>query len=129
MSSGELALKRALDLVLASALLIALAPLFLAVALLIKLESKGPVIFSQRRKGFNGREFTIFKFRTMNVLEDGHVIPQTRKNDPRVTRVGRVLRATSIDELPQLLNVRATGTCRWSGRARTPSPTTTAISR
>ena len=105
LSSGELALKRALDLVLASALLIALAPLFLVVALLIKLESAGPVIFSQRRKGFNGREFTIFKFRTMNVLEDGHVIPQTRKNDPRVTRVGRVLRATSIDELPQLLNV------------------------
>ena len=105
LSSDELALKRALDLVLASALLIALAPLFLAVALLIKFESAGPVIFSQRRKGFNGREFTIFKFRTMNVLEDGHVIHQTRKNDPRVTRVGRILRATSIDELPQLLNV------------------------
>jgi undecaprenyl-phosphate galactose phosphotransferase/putative colanic acid biosynthesis UDP-glucose lipid carrier transferase len=105
LSSGELALKRALDLMLASVLLVALAPLFLVVALLIKLESQGPVIFSQRRKGFNGREFKIFKFRTMNVLEDGHVIPQTRKNDPRVTRVGRVLRATSIDELPQLLNV------------------------
>jgi undecaprenyl-phosphate galactose phosphotransferase/putative colanic acid biosynthesis UDP-glucose lipid carrier transferase len=105
LSSGELALKRALDLILASALLIAVAPLFLVIALLIKLESAGPVIFSQRRKGFNGRTFTIFKFRTMNVLEDGHVIPQTRRNDPRVTRVGRILRATSIDELPQLLNV------------------------
>jgi undecaprenyl-phosphate galactose phosphotransferase/putative colanic acid biosynthesis UDP-glucose lipid carrier transferase len=105
LSSGELALKRALDLVLAGALLVALAPLFLVVALLIKLESRGPVIFSQRRKGFNGREFKIFKFRTMNVLEDGNVIAQTRRNDPRVTRVGRILRATSIDELPQLLNV------------------------
>jgi undecaprenyl-phosphate galactose phosphotransferase/putative colanic acid biosynthesis UDP-glucose lipid carrier transferase len=102
---SELALKRALDLILASALLIALAPLLLVVAALIRLESRGPVIFSQRRKGFNGREFTIFKFRTMNVLEDGNVIPQTRRNDPRVTRVGRILRATSIDELPQLLNV------------------------
>ena len=105
LSPAELALKRALDLVLASALLIALAPLFFVVGMLIKLESPGPVIFSQRRKGFNGRKFTIFKFRTMNVLEDGHVIPQTRRNDPRVTRVGRILRATSIDELPQLINV------------------------
>jgi undecaprenyl-phosphate galactose phosphotransferase/putative colanic acid biosynthesis UDP-glucose lipid carrier transferase len=105
LSSGELALKRALDLVLASALVIALVPLFFAVAALIKLETPGPVIFSQRRKGFNGREFKIFKFRTMNVLEDGHVIPQARRHDPRTTRVGRILRATSIDELPQLLNV------------------------
>jgi undecaprenyl-phosphate galactose phosphotransferase/putative colanic acid biosynthesis UDP-glucose lipid carrier transferase len=105
LSASEMALKRALDLVLASVMLMALAPLFFLVAMLIKLESPGPVIFSQRRKGFNGREFTIFKFRTMSVLEDGHVIPQTRRNDPRVTRVGRILRATSIDELPQLLNV------------------------
>ena len=81
-------------------------PAFLAaVAILIRLESPGPLIFRQRRKGFNGREFTIFKFRTMNVLEDGRVIPQARRNDPRVTRVGRILRATSIDELPQLINV------------------------
>jgi undecaprenyl-phosphate galactose phosphotransferase/putative colanic acid biosynthesis UDP-glucose lipid carrier transferase len=105
LSSAELALKRALDLVLASALAIALVPLFVVVAMLIKLESKGPVIFSQRRKGFNGREFNIFKFRTMHVLEDGHVISQARRNDPRVTRVGRLLRITSADELPQLLNV------------------------
>jgi lipopolysaccharide/colanic/teichoic acid biosynthesis glycosyltransferase len=63
------------------------------------------VIFRQRRKGFNGREFTIFKFRTMSVLEDGRVIEQARRNDPRVTRIGRILRAASIDELPQLINV------------------------
>jgi undecaprenyl-phosphate galactose phosphotransferase/putative colanic acid biosynthesis UDP-glucose lipid carrier transferase len=73
--------------------------------MLIKLESPGPVIFSQRRRGFNGREFTLFKFRTMQVLEDGRVIPQARRNDPRVTRFGRILRATSIDELPQLINI------------------------
>jgi undecaprenyl-phosphate galactose phosphotransferase/putative colanic acid biosynthesis UDP-glucose lipid carrier transferase len=105
LSKAELALKGTLDLMLASALLIVLAPLFLVVAMLIKLESRGPVIFSQRRKGFNGREFKIFKFRTMNVLEDGHVLPQARRNDSRVTRLGRFLRTTSIDELPQLLNV------------------------
>jgi undecaprenyl-phosphate galactose phosphotransferase/putative colanic acid biosynthesis UDP-glucose lipid carrier transferase len=105
LSLAELALKRALDLALAGALLIALVPVFLVVAILIKLESRGPVIFSQRRKGFNGHEFKIFKFRTMNVLEDGQVVRQAQRNDPRVTRVGWLLRTTSIDELPQLLNV------------------------
>ncbi len=105
LSSAELALKRTLDLVLASASFVALIPLFLVVAMLIKLESPGPVIFSQRRQGFNGREFKIFKFRTMNVLEDDQIVPQARRGDPRVTRVGRLLRRTSIDELPQLFNV------------------------
>ena len=98
-------MKRALDVVLAGGLLIALAPLLAAVSVLIKLESPGPLIFRQRRKGFNGREFTIFKFRTMKVLEDGSVIHQACRNDPRVTHVGRILRATSIDEMPQLINV------------------------
>jgi Undecaprenyl-phosphate glucose phosphotransferase len=105
LSSSELALKRAIDVILASGLLLILAPLLALVSLLVRLETRGPVIFRQRRKGFNAREFTIFKFRTMNVLEDGSVIQQARKNDTRVTRVGRVLRATSIDELPQLINV------------------------
>jgi undecaprenyl-phosphate galactose phosphotransferase/putative colanic acid biosynthesis UDP-glucose lipid carrier transferase len=105
LSPGELALKRALDVIVATGLLVVLAPLFTAVALLTRLESSAPVIFRQRRKGFNGREFTIFKFRTMNVLENGRDIPQARRNDPRVTRLGRILRATSIDELPQLVNV------------------------
>jgi lipopolysaccharide/colanic/teichoic acid biosynthesis glycosyltransferase len=71
----------------------------------IKLESAGPLIFKQRRRGFNGREFTIYKLRTMTVLEDGPHIRQAERNDRRVTRVGSVLRRTSIDELPQLLNV------------------------
>lgn len=105
LSWAELSLKQTLDVILASLLLVALAPLFAVVCVMIKLESRGPLIFRQQRKGFNGREFTILKFRTMNVLENGGVIPQARRNDPRVTRVGRILRATSIDELPQLINV------------------------
>jgi undecaprenyl-phosphate galactose phosphotransferase/putative colanic acid biosynthesis UDP-glucose lipid carrier transferase len=105
LSSGELALKRGLDVIVAGGMLAILAPLLAIVALFIKFESSGPLIFRQRRKGFNGREFTIYKFRTMNVLEDGPVIAQARRKDPRVTRVGRILRATSIDELPQLMNV------------------------
>lgn len=105
LTSDELATKRIFDLVFASTLLLALVPLFLVVGLLIKLDSRGPMIFSQRRRGFNGHEFKIFKFRTMNVLEDGQVVAQARRNDPRVTRVGRILRSASIDELPQLLNV------------------------
>ena len=71
----------------------------------IKLDSPGPVIFRQKRGGFDNREFTIFKFRTMTVLEDAGVVAQARREDPRVTRVGRALRRTSVDELPQLLNV------------------------
>jgi undecaprenyl-phosphate galactose phosphotransferase/putative colanic acid biosynthesis UDP-glucose lipid carrier transferase len=105
LSSTELAVKRAADLFLAVALSVLLSPLIVLIVLLIKIESRGPVIFRQRRKGFNGYEFSIYKFRTMNVLEDGSVIRQARRNDPRVTRVGRLLRVTSLDELPQLINV------------------------
>ena len=105
LSPGELAVKRILDVVLAGGLLIALLPFLLLVSILIKLESPGPVIFRQRRQGFNGRQFTIFKFRSMKVLEDGRIIHQACQNDTRVTRIGRFLRATSIDELPQLINV------------------------
>jgi Undecaprenyl-phosphate glucose phosphotransferase len=105
LSPGELTLKRMIDLAFCSTSLLLLAPLLATVALAIKLDSPGPVIFSQRRRGFNGREFKVHKFRTMTVLEDGAVIPQTKRTDARVTRLGRVLRATSIDELPQLINV------------------------
>jgi exopolysaccharide biosynthesis polyprenyl glycosylphosphotransferase len=77
----------------------------LMTAILIKCTSTGPVLFRQTRNGFNGRAFKIYKFRTMRVLEDGPIILQARRNDPRVTPVGRWLRKTSIDELPQLLNV------------------------
>lgn len=105
LSRMELSQKRALDIAVSSLALTVLLPLFAAIALLIKLDSKGPVIFRQRRNGFGGREFTIFKFRSMSVMEDGAQITQAQKNDKRVTRVGRVLRATSLDELPQVVNV------------------------
>ena len=105
LSLQELAIKRALDLVIAGTILIAIAPLLAMVSLLIKLNSPGPVIFRQRRKGFNGSEFVIYKFRTMNVLEDGPAFRQAQRDDARVTRIGRILRVTSIDELPQLVNV------------------------
>ncbi|MDA9453635.1 UDP-phosphate glucose phosphotransferase [Bradyrhizobium sp. CCBAU 21359] len=101
----ERALKRALDLVGASFALLVFAPVMLVTAILIKLSSTGPVFFRQTRNGFNGRAFRIFKFRTMRVIEDGPTIRQAQKNDPRVTGIGKWLRKTSIDELPQLLNV------------------------
>ncbi len=74
-------------------------------AFAIKLDGPGPVIFRQRRKGFNGQEFVMLKFRTMSVQEDGEVVSQAVRHDPRVTPIGQVLRSASIDELPQLLNV------------------------
>ncbi|WP_407121669.1 undecaprenyl-phosphate glucose phosphotransferase [Bradyrhizobium sp. STM 3561] len=105
LSWRERALKRALDLVGASLALFVFAPVMLATAILIKLSSKGPVFFRQTRHGFGGRAFRILKFRTMHVLEDGPTIVQAQKNDPRVTGIGKWLRRTSIDELPQLFNV------------------------
>ena len=105
MSGSERALKRATDLVFAATGLVFLAPFLLAVSLAIRLDSRGPVIFRQRRCGFDNREFVIFKFRTMTVLEDGASIVQAKPDDRRVTRIGKFLRRTSIDELPQLLNV------------------------
>lgn len=97
--------KRAMDLLTASLSILVLLPLFALVALVIKWDTPGPVIFKQRRNGFDQRTFTIFKFRTMSVMEDDGTIPQARRDDSRVTRVGRLLRRTSIDELPQLMNV------------------------
>ena len=103
----ERACKRALDILIASLVLALLTPMMVLVAVLIKLESRGPILFMQTRNGFNGRPFRICKFRTMCVLEDGSAIRQATKNDPRVTRLGRILRRTNIDELPQLFNVFA----------------------
>lgn len=98
-------LKRILDITLASLAIVTLSPLLAIVALAIKLDSPGPVIFRQRRIGFNGLEFVIWKFRTMTVLEDGPIVKQAQQKDDRVTRVGRALRKSSIDELPQFFNV------------------------
>jgi len=112
----QLVMKRALDILLSLSLLILVAPLLLAVAVLIKLTSPGPVLFVQKRVGLNKRTFNICKFRTMvanaesKLIEIEHLNEVTGpvfkiKNDPRVTPLGRFLRKTSIDELPQLFNV------------------------
>jgi lipopolysaccharide/colanic/teichoic acid biosynthesis glycosyltransferase len=101
------ALKRLLDLAVAVPMLLVTAPLLLAIALWIRLDSKGPVLFRQTRLGLRGRPFGIVKFRTMNVVEDGACVVQAARNDARVTRAGTFLRASSLDELPQLLNVIA----------------------
>ena len=97
--------KRALDLAVALPAVLITAPLFAVLALLIKLDSKGPVFFRQTRIGFRGRAFDILKFRSMRVLENGDTVVQATKQDPRVTRIGRFLRASSLDELPQLINI------------------------
>jgi len=105
LSPTEQAVKRIVDVVVAVTALVILAPLMVAVAIAIKLDSDGPVFFRQTRHGFNGRPFGIYKFRSMTVMENGEVVRQARKNDNRVTRVGYWIRRLSIDELPQLINV------------------------
>jgi len=107
LTATERGMKRLFDLAVAGLMIALLSPLMLITALLIKIDSSGPVLFRQRRNGFNGSVFSIYKFRTMRVLEDGNRIAQATKGDPRVTRLGRWLRRTSIDELPQLFNVIA----------------------
>lgn len=98
-------LKRAEDLVLASLILVFISPILLAIAAAVKLTSPGPVIFTQRRYGLDGRVFRVWKFRTMSVCEDGERFVQASRGDARVTPLGAFLRRTSLDELPQFLNV------------------------
>jgi Undecaprenyl-phosphate glucose phosphotransferase len=102
---SELMLKRLFDVTVAAGVLIVLAPLLAATALMILIDTGRPIFFRQRRYGFNQHEFRIIKFRTMTTLDDGEVVQQARRNDPRVTRLGRFLRKWNIDELPQLINV------------------------
>ena len=97
--------KRAFDLVIASIGLLAISPVMLACALLVKLSSPGPVFFRQRRYGLDGKEILVWKFRSMRTCDNGPVVAQATKDDPRITTVGRILRKTSLDELPQLFNV------------------------
>jgi putative colanic acid biosynthesis UDP-glucose lipid carrier transferase len=97
--------KRAFDLVVASCALAVLGLPMLAVAIAIKLTSRGPVFFRQRRYGLDGREILVWKFRSMTVCEDGHQVTQAKQQDSRVTPFGAFIRRTSIDELPQLFNV------------------------
>jgi len=116
MNGPSLALKRIFDIVGALVLLLCFSPLFLVIAIAIKLDSPGPVLFKRRMAGRKGRPFTILKFRTMvnnahQLLEENPGLLREYQgrlkinNDPRATRVGRVLRKTTIDELPQLVNV------------------------
>ncbi len=97
--------KRTSDIVLSLLIIALISPLLVLIALAIKLSSPGPVLFRQRRYGLDGREIVVYKFRSMTVMEDGESIKQAEKGDPRITRLGAFLRATSLDELPQFYNV------------------------
>jgi Undecaprenyl-phosphate glucose phosphotransferase len=105
LSTAERLVKRAIDILIGLLALTFFVPILVITALAIKFDGKGPILFLQNRKGFNGRQFVMFKFRTMTVQENGDVVTQASRNDPRVTRIGRLLRTASIDELPQLINV------------------------
>jgi putative colanic acid biosynthesis UDP-glucose lipid carrier transferase len=98
-------IKRASDIVLSLLILALISPLLLLIAMAIKLDSPGPIIFKQRRYGLDGEEILVYKFRSMRVCEDGDTIQQAQKNDSRVTRIGAFLRRNSMDELPQFVNV------------------------
>jgi putative colanic acid biosysnthesis UDP-glucose lipid carrier transferase len=97
--------KRVSDFVLAALILLLISPLMLAIACGVKLSSRGPVLFKQRRYGLDGKRIVVYKFRTMTVAEDGDLVRQATKNDSRVTRFGAFLRRASLDELPQFINV------------------------
>jgi putative colanic acid biosynthesis UDP-glucose lipid carrier transferase len=97
--------KRASDFILSLLILVLISPLMLAIALGVKLSSPGPVLFRQRRYGLDGKRIVVYKFRTMTVAEDGEVVRQATRGDSRVTRFGAFLRRTSLDELPQFINV------------------------
>ena len=99
------AVKRILDVILTSLILVLTFPLFLAVAIGVKLTSPGPIIFRQRRYGLDGKEIIVYKFRSMTVTEDGDKVVQAKQNDSRLTPIGGFLRRYSLDELPQLFNV------------------------
>jgi putative colanic acid biosynthesis UDP-glucose lipid carrier transferase len=97
--------KRALDLTLSLVGVVLISPVLVVCALLVKLTSKGPVFFRQKRYGLDGKEILVWKFRSMITCDNGPVVKQATKGDPRITRVGAILRKTSLDELPQLFNV------------------------
>ena len=104
-SRGEELRRRAFDLLIAVVALVLALPVLLAIAVAIRIDSPGPILFRQTRGGINGRPFRMYKFRTMTVTENDGAITQATRGDPRITQVGRRLRQTSLDELPQLLNV------------------------
>jgi exopolysaccharide biosynthesis polyprenyl glycosylphosphotransferase len=97
--------KRAVDLIVSSVLLVLVAPLFVLIAILIRLDSPGPAFFTQKRVGRNGELFRIYKFRSMYTSAPAYDFSPSTPSDPRITRIGRFIRQTSLDELPQLINV------------------------
>lgn len=97
--------KNVSDFVFASIILVLISPIMLAIAMAVKLTSPGPAIFKQRRYGLNGEEIIVYKFRSMTVTDDGQKVDQATINDPRITKIGGFLRRTSLDELPQFVNV------------------------
>ncbi len=102
---SQASLKRLEDIVISSLMLLLLSPLLLIIAILIKTGSQGSILFKQRRYGLDGKEIDVWKFRSMTSSDDGNIVQQATKNDPRVTKIGRFIRRYSIDELPQLFNV------------------------
>jgi Undecaprenyl-phosphate glucose phosphotransferase len=117
----KLTLKRAVDLVISAIVLVFLSPLMLAVALLIKLDSRGPVFFTQERMGLDARPFQIVKFRSMRADAEESGPGWTVRDDPRRTRLGRIIRRLSIDELPQLVNVLVGDMSMVGPRAEQPA--------
>jgi putative colanic acid biosynthesis UDP-glucose lipid carrier transferase len=97
--------KRLEDVVLSLLILTLISPVLLAIAIAVKVSSPGPIIFRQRRYGLDGQDIVVYKFRSMRVMEDGCDVPQARREDPRITPIGAFLRRTSLDELPQFINV------------------------
>lgn len=98
-------IKRSADVIFSFVVLIFISPILLAIAIGVKLSSPGPIIFKQRRYGLDGQEILVYKFRSMSVTEDGNKVTQATKNDNRITPFGRFIRKTSLDELPQFINV------------------------
>ncbi|GEA11485.1 hypothetical protein KUL49_18600 [Alteromonas sp. KUL49] len=98
-------LKRAEDIVVGSIILTMLTIPMLFIAAAVKLTSPGPIIFKQKRYGLDGKQILVYKFRSMKVQDNGPVVKQATKNDPRITKLGAFLRKTSLDELPQFINV------------------------
>lgn len=105
MDGGPAFIKSMMDKFIAIVALVMLSPLLIVIAALVKLTSPGPVIFKQVRDGWDGKKFHVYKFRSMYLHEEGEIVQQAKKTDSRVTPIGRFIRRTSIDELPQLLNV------------------------
>ncbi|MGD2899988.1 exopolysaccharide biosynthesis polyprenyl glycosylphosphotransferase, partial [Escherichia coli] len=97
--------KRLEDIILAAIIILLISPILIVIAAVVKATSPGPVIFKQTRYGMDGKPIKVWKFRTMKVMENDDTVKQATKNDVRVTRVGRFLRKTSLDELPQFFNV------------------------